>query len=399
MLETSKDFGQDFDHMTPAFSHNMATVTAALRQSCPIAHSDKYGGFWILSCYNDVLEVLRDAKMFSSQKGTAIPEQEREIPSLPVESDPPDHTHYRSLLNSWLAARRITTYEDSIRQFVTEHINDFIEQGTCDLVESLATRLPISITPIIMGIEAKDWPIYIQYIKQIMLTEEESHTEENSKIRQSFLHYMLKEIERRRIKPRNDFLTTLVTAQSEGKILSGKEIVSMMLAMLAAGLEPTKNALGNLLLTLCEYPSLRQFLLADPAAIPLFVEECLRYNAPLQYVARTPHQCTAIHGQAIDADEKLFLLLGSANHDEGQFHAADQFLPDRQQNRHLAFGQGIHFCVGASLARLEMRIVTEEILRRLPDFQLCAPVQREFSVGQVYGPPTLPVVFTPGQVE
>lgn len=389
----------NFDHMLPTFGDNLATITANLRAQCPLTHSTAHGGYWVLSRYDDVAKTLCDETKFGSQKGTAIPAVTRQMRAIPVESDPPDHTKYRSLLIQWLAARKVSTYEPAIRRLVTELINGFIEQGTCDLIASFALLLPALVTPVFMGIAQKEQPLFMSYIKQIIEATETKNAEKNSKMRQSFMHYMLREIEKRKLKPRDDFFTSLVTARFAGNPLSEEEIICLMLTLLTAGLETSKNALGSLLFALCEYTDARQRLLANPALIPLFVEESLRYNAPLQYVGRNSTSDLTIQENVFSADEKFLLLLGSANHDEKIFPNADQFIIDRRPNRHLSFGLGVHFCVGAPLARLEMCIVVEEFLRRLPNYQLRDSVKHTFSVDRVYGVATLPIVFTPGKVE
>lgn len=394
-LDTTRDFTTDFDHFDQAFIENMARVTAELRTRCPVAHGKNYGGFHVFSRFDDVMLALRNEETFSSKDGTAIPWIEREIRALPVESDPPEHTKYRNLLASWFVARRANRYEPVVRQLVTELMNAFIERGACDFFSALAMPLAASVVPPVMGFEAREWPLLTSYIKNVIATTDE----ENIKARHSFIHYLFREMERRKLKPRDDFLTSLVRAEPDGKPLSGEEVVCLMITFLTAGLETTANATSNLLLCLCEYPRERQRLIDDPSLIPLFVEETLRYHPPLQYVGRNLTKDVCLHNQEMKAGEKVLLLFGSANRDETSFPDAEQFILERQPNRHLAFGYGIHFCIGAPLAKLQMRVVTEEILRRLPDYQLQGSIKRRFSLGQVYGAETLPVVFPPGKKE
>ncbi len=319
--------------------------------------------------------------------------------ALPVEADPPDHAKYRGVLIPWLAARKVNTYEAAIRSVVTELINAFIEQGTCDLIPALATPLPALVSPIFMGIAPKDQPLFLRYIKQIIEATEMQDKEKDIKIRQSFMHYLLKEIEKRKRKPRSDFFSSLIEAKFNDRLLTEEEIISLMLTILTAGLETSKNALSSLLLALCEHDGIRQRLMHEPALIPSFVEESLRYNAPLQYVGRTVNTPVSMYKCTMVKDEKVLLLLGSANHDEKKFAQPEQFIVDRAPNRHLTFGLGAHFCVGAPFARLELRIVAEEILHRLPDYRLAKEVKRAFSVDRVYGVETLPIVFSPGTIE
>lgn len=393
-METTRNFRKDFDHFDPEFIEHIADITTDLRAHCPVAHGNAYGGFWVLSRYDDVLLALHDEETFSSQYGIGIPREKQDMLVVPVEADPPEHTKYRSLLASWFVARRTATQEAIIRQFVTELLDTFIEQGECDILSALAVQLPASIIAPVMGFEPDEWPLFTRLIKQVIVTEEE----ENAKARRALIHYLFREIEKRKIRPRDDFLTTLVVAQPDGKLLSGEEVMSLMLTFLAAGTETSAMAVCNMLLRLSDYPDLRQRLIDDASLIPSFVEECLRYDPPLQYIARSTTKDIVLHGQEIKAGERVSLFLGSANRDEEHFVDVDQFLADRQSNRHLAFGHGIHFCIGAPLARLQMRVVLEEVLRRLPDYQVIGTVERHILVGQVYGVKALPIRFTPGPV-
>ena len=398
-MDKERDFITNFDHLHPSFGANLALITEDLRAQCPVAHSQAHDGYWILSRYNDITKTLCDEAGFTSKKGTTIPNVERQIEALPLEADPPDHTKYRSLLTPWLAARKVSTYEPAIHQIVTDLINGFIEQGTCDLMSSFCTLLPALSTPVFMGIERKERTRFMNYIQQIIEARAASNEEKEIKVRQSFTHYILKAIEKRKIQPRDDFFTSLVRARFDGEPLSEKEIVALVFTTLVAGLETTQKALGNLLLSIWEQPNARQHLISNPEAISSFIEESLRYDAPLQYVVRNVHSDTTMHGQLLKADEKIMLLLGSANHDKQKFIDADQFILDRSPNRHLTFGLGIHFCVGAPLVRLEMRIAVEQILRRLPDYQPCGSITRCFSNERGYGFEKLPVTFTPGNIE
>ncbi len=399
-MSVEKDFAADFDHQSQYFKENSDKITADLRQRCPVAHGNAHGGFSVFSRYDDVIQALHDDKTFASEQGTSIPHIDRQkMRAIPIESDAPEHAWFRSFLIPWLAVRKVNTHEPTIRKFVTELINGFIEKGTCDLVPSFAALLPIMVAPMSMGIDEREWPLYISNLKLIMETSETKNDEKDGKTRRSFMHHLLRETEKRRRRPRDDFFSALVAPRAGEKALSTEEIVGLILSMLTGGLETTITAIGNLLLSLCEYPDDRQRLIADPKLIPLFVEETLRRYAPLPYVCRNVTRDISVHGQGLGAGEKVLLLLGSANSDERIFPNADQFVLERQPNRHLAFGQGVHFCVGAQLARLQMRIVVEEVLRRMPDLQPCGRPQRSFfAVGHAYGVAALPVVFTPANI-
>jgi cytochrome P450 len=394
-----RDFATDFDHTDPIFNDQMTTITADLRKRCPLAHGEAHGGLWALSRYQDIMEVLHNHKTFSSEKDTTIPIIDDRMKALPLTTDPPEHTRYRRFFTSWLMVQRINQHEPLIRNLMNDHINAFIQDGACDLVPTLTTSFPSSVTALILGLAPKDWPLLTHYMQRILTTAVASDDEGNLKARQALIHYILKELEKRRIKPRNDLLSSLATPQSNGESLTSEEIINLMATMLTASYKPVADALGILLLYLAEHPDERQRLIDNPALITLAVEESFRYYSPFQFVGRhVAHQCV-LHQQEINAGEKILLMLGSANHDETQFSEADDFILDRQPNRHIAFGYGIHTCPGAHLARVELRVAVEEFLRRIPDYRLAHSFENKFPPGQPHEVLTLPVTFSPGERE
>lgn len=394
-----RDFTTDFDHTDPTFSRHLTTITADLRKRCPLAHGNAHGGFWVLSRHRDIKMILRDYKAFSSQKDTVIPARTDQMKTLPFEADPPQHSLYRHLLTSWLSMQHIHRYEPLIRRLINEQIDTFIQDGACDFILSLAIPFPALVIARVIGLSSQEAPVFANYLKRILTSTTTDAREENLKARQSLVHYLLRKLGRRGLQPRDDFLSLLATSQLAGKPLTDEERINLMISLIIASYEPMVEALGSLLLYLAEHPDDRQQLIANPALIPLTIEENFRYHSPVQYVGRHIAHKSVIYQQELMPGEKIFLLLGSANHDETQFPDAERFHLDRSPNRHIAFGYGIHACPGAPLARLEIRIAIEEILRRLPDYHLAGSASYGFPTGHIYGVERLPVTFSPSEAE
>jgi cytochrome P450 len=187
-----RDFATDFDHTDPIFNDQMTTITADLRKRCPLAHGEAHGGLWALSRYQDIMEVLHNHKTFSSEKDTTIPIIDDRMKALPLTTDPPEHTRYRRFFTSWLMVQRINQHEPLIRNLMNDHINAFIQDGACDLVPTLTTSFPSSVTALILGLAPKDWPLLTHYMQRILTTAVANDDEGNLKARQALIHYILK---------------------------------------------------------------------------------------------------------------------------------------------------------------------------------------------------------------
>lgn len=375
-----------------------------LRREAPVFwHPEVSGrGFWSVMRYHDVQEVLRDSATFSSSRANQIedypPDDPRVSGDALINMDPPKHTQYRRVVNKGFTPRVISQLEPHIRALVTAMIDQVAPRGECELVEALAGNLPLHVLLELLGIPDEDLDKVLDWsLRMLRLQDPEYATspQEGMELMQTVFGYTHQLAEQRRRAPReNDLLSLLMEATVEGHELSPSEFSLFFALLLAAGHETTRNLIANGMLALIEHPDQRERLLQDPSLIPSAVEEVLRFSPPVIYFRRTAMRDTGLGGQRIAQGDKVVVWFPSANRDEEIFPDPHTFDVGRKPNEHLSFGHGPHFCLGASLARLEARVAFEEILRRLPDMTLAGPPVRLRS-NFLNGLKRMPVRFTP----
>lgn len=383
-----------FDHHSREFAADPWTVYEHLRRSCPVAHSDAYGGFWVVSRYQDIADIALDTSTFSSAS-TLIPAF-NSYRMLPIHADPPEHARYRRLLNPFFAVRAVRAAEPAIRACVTGAIDSFIEQGRCDVMKHLAQLVATMRTMQLVGLPEEKWEGYASMVHQHDSTRRDDPAHRAAEEALVPLRQELAAVaEERRSHPRaDDMVTTLVQAEIDGRRLSEKEITDIQLFIIMAGIDTTKAAIGNALLYLARDRSARERLISQPDLIPLAVEELLRYETSVPALARTATQDCVVGSQQIRQGEKLLLVWASANRDEAVFPEPDRVILDRSP-LHLSFGRGVHSCLGATLARAEIRIVLEEVLRRLPDYEVVEEgIKDPQTIGMLYGKVSIPIEFS-----
>ena len=386
-----------FDHHSSAFARDPWSTYAELRERCPVAWSDRYDdGFWVISRYEDVFEVARDDETFSSDREVVLPATN---PGriIPLNSDPPDLKRYRRLLSPWFTLGAADALEPRIRAFTTERIDRFIESGRCDLVTDLANPIPAMTTLALMGLPVEQWPEYAEPIHTAFFARRGSPERAAGMVEFAAVRpRMREELAARRAAPGDDLLGRLVAAEAEGTI-DAQEAEDLAVMVLIGGIDTTMAALSTAFLRLHQDRVVRQRLIDEPELLTSAIEEFLRIDPPVQGFARTIMRDCVVGGQALPAGETLFMLWGSANRDEAAFPDADQLRIERDPNRHMTFGIGGHRCMGATLARLEMKVVLEEVLARLPDFEIADDgIEYPQTIGIVYGLVQEPATFTPG---
>jgi cytochrome P450 len=386
----------NFDQNSPEFAADPWSKYAELRSGCPVAHTDAHGGFWVLSKYDDVVKVAKDDATFSSVPTTVIPDS-GVYNLIPLQSDPPDVQRYRMALMPYFSANSLKKYEPRVRQFTSSCIDAFIQRGDCELVTELANPVPSMTALEFIGFNPVDWHDFAGPLHQL------SFSADGSEGRRQALLDIGKMDERitaaiadRRAAPRDDAISDLVAYEKNGVRFSDKELHGLVKMLLFGGLDTTMAAASNVLLYLSEHPELRQRLIDDPGLIPKAVDEFLRFEAPVHAFSRNVMKDTEIGGQTIRAGERVYMLWASANRDPDQFENPDEVDFERKPNRHLTFGIGAHRCLGAQLARMELRIMLEEVLRRIPDFKVdLKSVRQPTSVTIIWGRTSLPATFTP----
>ena len=385
-----------FDHHSADFAHDPWSVYDGLR-AARVAYSETYGGFYVLSRYEDVWAAARDDETFSSDREVVLPATGVGR-LIPLNADPPDLQRFRSALYPYFTLRAAEAMEADIRRFTTTTIDAFIEAGRCDLITDLAAPVPAMTTLELMGLPPGDWAILAEPLHDLIAYPTDHPNHESARdgvwaIRERFAA----EVAERVADPRDDMVTHLLGLEGEGEgTLSRNEVVDLLMMVTIGGFDTTMAAIGSALLYLDQHHDERRRLAADSDLLPAAVDEFLRFEAPVQGFARTVTRDIKIGGCPIPAGETVFLLWGSANRDPEVFDRADEMLLDRQPNRNLTFGVGGHRCLGVHLARVEMRVVLEETLRRLGDYSVSHDeVRWPRSVGILYGRAHIPATFTP----
>ncbi|SNQ52260.1 Cytochrome P450 family protein [Frankia canadensis] len=382
-----------FDHHDPVFARDPYEFYASVRER-PVFWSPLHGGFWLVTGYDEVRQVAIDDATFLSGHvepgvgGVSIPTLSP-VPSVPIEVDNPDAERLRKVLLADLAPRAVERRAPAIREMVTRAIDGFVESGRCDLMNDLAKPVPAQMIMHWLGLDDTRWAEFVDTVHQMLHSagDLERVLPAVTRISEWITEAMA---ERRTDGFRDDLISKLMQS------LSDDEAASYTFTLIVAGLDTTSAAIGNALVQIDRRPELRARLLAEPAVLPFAVEEFLRYDAPLQLLARTAARDVEVGGVRIAKGDRLLVGWAAANRDPDVFPDPSAIDADRGSNRHLAFGVGLHRCLGSNVARSTMRIVLEELLRRLPDFQLVGEVERYPDAALIYSPLALPATFTAG---
>ncbi|WP_370184822.1 cytochrome P450 [Rhodococcus wratislaviensis] len=388
----------DWDPLAAPHETDPTAEHARLREQCPVAHTDRFGGFWTLSRYEDVVAAARDTDLFASRYKTTIPDSTGPTrpPRPPLESDPPEHRQYRDLLNKYFSPQRIRAIEPAIRRIARDLMGSAVAAGQAEVVESIAFPLPAQVLCTFLGIPTAD-AAGIKEMANAVLTagtqgDAARHSQANDRL-YAYVEALVEQRRQRPLAPETDVATGLLVGEINGRLLSNDEVVAVLRLLLQAGHGTTTNGIGSVIAFLASHPEEQQHLRENPHAIPTAIEEILRVWSPARLLARTATRDVDLHGHTIRAGDKVALLWSSANRDATIFEDADRCVIDRRPNRHVAFGHGIHTCLGAPLARAELRIVVEEL------FALTDEIVLDGEAAQAGWPhiglSSLPVRFTP----
>ena len=355
-------------------------------------------GFWVVTRYDDVVATSVDHKSFASGHGVFIDESVGGSELMMVNMDAPKHTGLRNLISQGFTPKMIRRMEPHVRDIATKIIDEIADKGECDFVTEVAVELPLQVIAELVGIPQEDRHKIFQWSNQMIAVGDPEYSptmEVATQAAAEIFAYANELTAERRVNPKDDLISVLLGADSGGEKLEDLEFNFFFLLLVVAGNETTRNLISGGMQALIENPEQRQRLIDDPSLMPTAVEEMLRYISPIMYFRRTATSDTEIHGQTIKEGDKVTLWYGSANRDEDAFPNPDVFDVGRTPNTHVALGAGgPHFCLGASLARLETRLMFEELLRRLPDIELNGPVSRLRSYF-INGIKHMPVTFTP----
>jgi cytochrome P450 len=385
---------KDFNPFAPDTVECPYPFYAAMRTEAPV-HEVPGLGFYIVSTYADIERVLLDTEHFSSKTGPGVrqepPHDIVDIWSqgwLPVATlltnDPPAHRRYRGLVNKAFTPRRVAEWEPDIRTVTSELIDRFVHDGRVEFVHQFAVPLPLTVIADALGVPREDMPKFKQWSDDSvaplggMITHERELECARSTV--EFQHYFATKLEERRAHPRDDLLTDLLNARLEGETpLNMGEMLNMLQQLLVAGNETTTNLLASAMMLLLHNPAQMAAVQSDRSRIPTLIEEALRIESPVQGLFRTAKTDVEVGGVKVPAGARLVLMYASGNRDNDKFPQAESFDVCRSNAKdHLAFGAGIHYCLGAPLARLEGKVAFEILLDRLTNIRL-APNKNDFT--------------------
>jgi cytochrome P450 len=369
-----------------------------LRDDAPAYHNDELD-FWALSRFDDVIDALHDPTTFCSGEGIVLEAMTRSPYPMIIALDPPRHTDLRKLVARAFGTKPTNAWEPQIRARARELIARFAHEGRVDLVPRFSAALPLAVIGDIVGVPA-DERAWFRHQGEILMGQQPERPETLAAAKAAsgeLLGRFTDLIVQRRADPTDDLVSDLIAAEEDGERLTTDEIVGFCYLLILAGHETTMNLISNGVISLQRHPDQRAFVEADPARIPSYVEEVLRYESPVQSQARTTTRDVVLHGETIPEGKKVLVLFASAGRDGRAFPEPDRFDVTRAIERHLSFGHGIHHCLGAALARLEARVAFEELFSTLPDWRITSDLDALDYVPsyQIRGPVHLDVEFTP----
>lgn len=390
------------DLMSPEARANPYPLYAELRRGG--IRQVEPGGMWAVSRYDDVVEVMKDPRRFSSAglgQGFLPPWLPRNpVTQSLVMQDPPAHTRLRARVSRAFGPAALAVLEPKIRAIAEELARDLIRhEGPVDFMAAFAQRLPVSVLGLLFGLEPSQYPRLKEWADDLVNLPAGRHPpEEQHRVRESLtsLERCFEElISARRARPGDDLVSELIRPDTDGSVLSHEELISFLFALLPAGVETTVYLLSNTMVVLSERPEERAQVLANRTLIPRLIEEVLRFEPPGHSSLRLVTEDTEVAGVHLPRAALVVVLMAAALRDEGHFPDAEHFRLDRERSSHLAFGHGIHYCLGAMLARLEARLGLEALFSRFQDFSRTTS-QVHWSPSLIArGPLTLPLRFIP----
>jgi len=401
---------QQVNIVSPQFKANPFPFLAALRANQPLYRTslpDKVKTpVWLITRYEDINTLLKDERFPKNRRSALTPEQIRRLPWVPpmfrplernmLDLDQPDHTRLRALVHKAFTPRLVERMRERVQTLADELLEEVARRGEMDLIDDYALPLPMTIITEILGVPTGDRHKFHKWSKAVV-----SLSSPNATVRVippvwMFIRYLRRFFEVRRRDPQDDLASALIQAEEAGDKLSEDELLAMVFLLLIAGHETTVNLIGSGTLALLEHPDQMEKLRREPSLIKSAVEELLRYTAPVfMSTERYAREDVTIHGVTIPHGEMTLGVIGSANRDETVFENPNALDITREPNKHLSFGQGIHFCLGAPLARMEAQIAIGTLLRRMPDLRLkVSPDSLRWRPSMILrGLDSLPVLF------
>jgi cytochrome P450 len=396
------DWATDYDIFDPEYVRNPYPIWDELRERCPIAHTERWGGSWMPTRYEDLFAIAQDWQHFSSREILVAPIAPRPdseeagdefygVRAPPISSDPPEHTWARRLLLPHFSIKAVQPYEEHTRELARSLIDGFIGRGRADAARDYAQQIPPRVIAKMLGVDDDMADTFVGWVRNLLeigLT----NPEVREPARRELLTFLNEQINERRERPRDDLISKLVHSEVEGEPVSHTHLLGTCLLLVVAGIDTTWSSIGSALWHLAQHPEDRRRLIKEPELMPTAVEELIRAYSPVT-MARIVAEDIEYKGCPMKEGDRVLMNFPAANRDPAKFERANEVVIDRAHNPHIAFGVGIHRCAGSNLARMEMRVAIEEWLRRIPEFRLEDPDAVTWAGGQVRGPRSLPVVF------
>lgn len=391
------DWATDYDIFDPDYIRDPFSVWDDLRGRCPVAHTDRWGGSWLPTRYEDVTRIARDIERFPSGGGIAVippvgvdgsPGPGPGVPVLPygvppISADPPLHTWTRRLILPWMSPQKTATYEPMTRALCDKLIDGFIASGQADVAADYAQQIPVRVIAHILGVPPELSDTFTGWVRDVL--EFAYDPERRRRGVMGVVDFFQKAIADRRINPSDDLISELLHTEVDGAPIEESVIIGMSSLLLIAGVDTTWSAIGSSLWHLASHPDDLRRLVEHPELMDTAVEEFLRAYSPVT-MARRLLEDVEYEGCPMKAGERVLMNFPGANRDPEVFEDADRVILDRQLNRHVAFGAGIHRCAGSNLARMELRVAIDTFIQRIPEFELVDSDTVVWAGGQVRGP-------------
>jgi cytochrome P450 len=362
--EVARTFGHHDEGLDVAFD-----VYRDLRHRCPVGRSERYGGFWFAVRYDDIHRIEQEPETFAVSPGMLLPPMGHVRPGIPIDIDPPMHAKYRRIMLPAFTPQRMNEMEPVVRRIARELLDEIGDAREFDASKRFAVPMPMRVFCELAGLPAEDSERLENWIDRIFYVRTHDYAD-TERAAAECCAYLAEHFEARRAAPRDDLLGRLLAAEIDGRPLTDEELVDYGFVLLTAGLDTTAWVIRSGLWHLARHPEDRDRLTADPDLVATASEEFLRCLSSVQAMARTATRDVPLNGRHVASGDRVLIVFGAGNRDEAIFPDSDQIHIDRQPNPHMAFGVGIHRCLGSNLARRELRVAFEEFLDRFPRFSL-----------------------------
>jgi cytochrome P450 len=387
-----QDLLTDYDIFEPEFVKDPYPSFSEIRESgCPIARTERYEGSWLPTRYEDVVAIAQEYETFTSRGILVVPPFPGQgegayggVTAPPITSDPPDHHWHRRLILPVFSPQSVAKFEQGTRDLCNALIDEVIDKGTADAAADYAQHIPVRVIATLLGVPLEMEADFTAWVRAAL--ENILDAEGRKWARKNIIEFFLAQVAERKQNPReDDFITELMNTEVEGKVVPIEYVLGVCNLMLVAGVDTTWSAIGSCMWHMAQHPEHRKQLRDNPDLWPTAIEELLRMYAPVT-MARIVDHDVEFQGCPMKAGDRVLMAFPAANRDPRQFENPDEVILDREHNRHVAFGSGIHRCAGSNLARLEVRVALQTWLERIPEFELVDKTDVTWAGGQVHGP-------------